>query len=79
MISQNHLPRAWNISEPVAQVFVNKDGIKSYYSFTNFPSLFSPGTATDYFYEIKIHDNDGKIVARKKLIVPQMASVFLSL
>jgi hypothetical protein len=75
-ILQNVLPRAFNISEPVVQIFVNNDEVRTTYSFTNFPSLYSPKTAAEYFYQIKLYSPNGKLFAQTKIKVPPFGSTY---
>ncbi len=72
---RNSLPRQFNVGAPVTQVFISTDQIHSRYSLTNFPSFFSPKSATTYQYLVTLFDPDGDTVAVKNVNVPSFGTL----
>jgi len=68
-------PRGFNVSEPICQLFLNGFGKYTRYTFTNFPSLYSPPTASHCYYDLTLYDEVGSAVARTHVSVPAFASV----
>ena len=69
------IPRGFSSDTSVVQLFVNDADIATEYTFINFPSFFSPRTASSYRYVVALRDGNGKLVGETEVIVPPMGTV----
>jgi len=68
-----HLPRCFNLSPPVLQLFLGGQWTTSF-SIVNFPSFFSPLAANYYKYEVSLYDENGKLKCSKIERLPPFGS-----
>lgn len=61
-----YLPRNMNVSSPIVQVYLGGE-YETRYSLVNFPSLFSPLTASRCIYDISLYDANGFLVGKRSI------------
>jgi hypothetical protein len=72
-------PGPVDVDSPICQLFIGGPDKRSVYTLINFPSLFSPASASACSYKLKLYDQDGAEVARQSVTVPPRGTVELRL
>jgi hypothetical protein len=70
---ESYLPRNMNVSSPIVQVYLGGE-YESKYSLINFPSLFSPLTASSCIYDVALYGSDGSCIGRRSIPIKPFGS-----
>jgi hypothetical protein len=68
-------PGPIEIGPPICQLFIGGYGKRTVYTFVNFPSLFSPTTASACSYRLTLYDQGGNKVGSRRIGVPALGTV----